>query len=254
MRIRSKEGWYVAELRGVCYVTWVSLEDRAHAAIFPDEGADKWVALLSDMTGKDLAAEPETATPCPVPAGIHRNAVIEECAEQCDALYELRAATGFPREASTARALAAALRNMKGAAPVPDARVELVVALHSLASDFENSLYAFGGDAEARRKAEGGIAHAREVATRHNRNGAAPSTSATMNYGRAPSEELNDRERLDFIERKARESRTGVSFDWVPSVEGDPRGYRMMWRGVLHNQARDIRAAIDEAMSKEAPR
>ena len=48
---------------------------------------------------------------------------------------------------------------------------ELVVALHTLASDFENSLYAFGDDAEARKKAEGDIAYARKVAARYNCNG-----------------------------------------------------------------------------------
>ena len=52
------------------------------------------------------------------------------------------------------------------------ARIELVVAVHTLASHFENALYAFGDDCEARRKAEGDIAHAMKVAARHNYNGA----------------------------------------------------------------------------------
>lgn len=51
-------------------------------------------------------------------------------------------------------------------------RSELVIALHSLASDYENALGSFGGDHEARRKAEGDIAHAMKVASRHNYNGA----------------------------------------------------------------------------------
>lgn len=51
------------------------------------------------------------------------------------------------------------------------ARIELVVAIHDLASNFENSLYAFGDAAEARKKAEGDIAHAMKIAAKHNQNG-----------------------------------------------------------------------------------
>jgi hypothetical protein len=51
------------------------------------------------------------------------------------------------------------------------ARTELVTALHDIASHFENALYAFRDDAEARKKAEGDIAHAMKIAARHNRNG-----------------------------------------------------------------------------------
>lgn len=51
------------------------------------------------------------------------------------------------------------------------ARVELVVALHTLASHYENALYAFGEDAEALRKAKGDIAHAMKIAAKHNKNG-----------------------------------------------------------------------------------
>jgi hypothetical protein len=51
------------------------------------------------------------------------------------------------------------------------ARVELVVAVHTLASHFENALYAFRADDEALRKARGDIAHAMRVAAKHNYNG-----------------------------------------------------------------------------------
>jgi hypothetical protein len=51
-------------------------------------------------------------------------------------------------------------------------RIELVTAIHSITSDYENALGAFGEDAEARRKAEGDIAHARKVASRWSWNGA----------------------------------------------------------------------------------
>lgn len=50
-------------------------------------------------------------------------------------------------------------------------RGELVVAIHDLASHFENALYAFRDDAEALLKAKRDIAWARNVAARHNYNG-----------------------------------------------------------------------------------
>ena len=52
-----------------------------------------------------------------------------------------------------------------------DARIELVVAVHTLASHFENALYAFRDDDEARRKAEGDIDHAMRIAAKWNWNG-----------------------------------------------------------------------------------
>lgn len=51
-------------------------------------------------------------------------------------------------------------------------RIELVVAIHSLASDFENMSYSFGADTEDRKRAQGSIKHAMAVANKHNQNGA----------------------------------------------------------------------------------
>ena len=69
---------------------------------------------------------------------------------------------------------------------------------------------------------------------------------------RAENEALrNDSERIDFIERKARESYTGVSFDWTNlASEGRvvEKGYRMLWRHTINERRKDIRAAIDDAM------
>jgi len=57
MKIRTKDGnWYVCELRGVVFISWVSRSDRDHAAKFPKDGIDKWVDLLSDMAGQPLEA------------------------------------------------------------------------------------------------------------------------------------------------------------------------------------------------------
>lgn len=56
--------------------------------------------------------------------------------------------------------------------PVDCPRIELVVAIHSLASDFENMFYLFGADTEDRKRALGSIAHAMKIAGKHNQNGA----------------------------------------------------------------------------------
>jgi len=51
------------------------------------------------------------------------------------------------------------------------ARIALVVAIHDLASHFENALYAFRDDAEGLLKAKRDIAWARKTAAQHNYNG-----------------------------------------------------------------------------------
>lgn len=56
-------------------------------------------------------------------------------------------------------------------APIHEcARVELVVALHTLASHYENAISVFRDDAEAFRKARGDIEHAMKIAAKHNQN------------------------------------------------------------------------------------
>lgn len=69
---------------------------------------------------------------------------------------------------------------------------------------------------------------------------------------RAENEVLrNDSERIDFIERKARESYTGVSFVWANIVSDGQvveKGYRMLWRHTINECRKDLRAAIDDAM------
>lgn len=79
------------------------------------------------------------------------------------------------------RAYARAALAAQEAEPVAwadDCRLSLVTALYFLASDFENALYKFDGDDEARRSANGSIAHARKVAARWNWNGAQPAREA----------------------------------------------------------------------------
>lgn len=63
-----------------------------------------------------------------------------------------------------------------GAQPVQQesCRIELVTAIHTLASHYENKLCLFQDDEEAHRVAKGDIAHARKVAAKWNWNGTAP--------------------------------------------------------------------------------
>jgi len=54
MWLRTKNGFYVHELRGVVYVSWVFEKDREHAAIFPTKDIEKWRDTIADMTGFEL--------------------------------------------------------------------------------------------------------------------------------------------------------------------------------------------------------
>ncbi len=54
-----------------------------------------------------------------------------------------------------------------------------------------------------------------------------------------------DTERLDWLERQLPSSRTGISFDQVRSIEGEPGGVRYMRRGHIGEPCKNIRAAID---------
>jgi hypothetical protein len=80
----------------------------------------------------------------------------------------------------------------ESAAPVPCARNELVTAIHSLASNFENSLYAFRDDTEARRKATGDIAHAMKIAAKHNQNGPGCSAAPVPMIGASTHQQVFD--------------------------------------------------------------
>ena len=51
IRTKTIPAWYIAELRGVCYITWVSEKDKAHATIFPVEKIGEWIDVVDDLTG-----------------------------------------------------------------------------------------------------------------------------------------------------------------------------------------------------------
>jgi hypothetical protein len=80
----------------------------------------------------------------------------------------------FPRYFS-GTAMEIKYRAIKQAQPEPvdpdDVRIELVVALNSLASDFEIATYSMQKGSEDRAHAEGAIAHAMKIHAKHNQNG-----------------------------------------------------------------------------------
>lgn len=59
---------------------------------------------------------------------------------------------------------------------------------------------------------------------------------------------LADSTRLDWLEKQARASRTGISFDYVPSVDGEPSGWRYMHRHFIGDPKKSLRRAIDFVM------
>ena len=48
--------WYICEIRGAVFVTWVSDADKAHAAVFPENAALEFIAAFENMSGMRLQA------------------------------------------------------------------------------------------------------------------------------------------------------------------------------------------------------
>lgn len=57
-----------------------------------------------------------------------------------------------------------------------------------------------------------------------------------------------DNEIFQWLEEQAKASRTGISFDWVPSCEGEPSGWRFMRRHFISDPHKSMRQAIISAM------
>jgi len=58
LRTRQEPRFYVHELRGVCYVSFVSERDKAYAACFPTDKtpADAWRKVVESVSGCALEA------------------------------------------------------------------------------------------------------------------------------------------------------------------------------------------------------
>lgn len=63
-----------------------------------------------------------------------------------------------------------------------------------------------------------------------------------------PGDEVEaDKDRLDWLEQAARKSRSGISFDHIPSVEGERSGFRFMRKFFIGDARDTLRSAIDAA-------
>jgi hypothetical protein len=56
MWIRNQQGYFVASIHGVVYVTWVSENAKAHAAVFPRELIEWWIEIVGKITGDTVVA------------------------------------------------------------------------------------------------------------------------------------------------------------------------------------------------------
>lgn len=75
--------------------------------------------------------------------------------------------------------------------------------------------------------------------------------SARVQQGWDADESVFDAARLRWLEQQARKSRSGISFDWVPPVEGERSGFRFMRRFFVTEQCDTLKAAIDRAMLED---
>jgi hypothetical protein len=56
IRTKSEPHFYIHELRGVVYLSWVSENDVAKSCIFPYEKINKWVDIIQDQAGFEVEA------------------------------------------------------------------------------------------------------------------------------------------------------------------------------------------------------
>lgn len=56
MWIRTKDDWYVCEIRSSGFITWVEYKDKANARHFPISEVDEWLILIAEYTGKEIEA------------------------------------------------------------------------------------------------------------------------------------------------------------------------------------------------------
>lgn len=70
-----------------------------------------------------------------------------------------------------------------------------------------------------------------------------------MKTAKKASAEITDAHRLDYLERRAKMSKTGVTFEWYG--DKDHTGYRWMSRQHLGDPFRTVREAIDFEIKQE---
>jgi len=63
-----------------------------------------------------------------------------------------------------------------------------------------------------------------------------------------------DGDRFAFLEQQAKKSQTGITFDYVPSIDGKPSGWRFMRRHWISEPHKRLRHAVDTAMQAADPK
>lgn len=54
MWISTADGqWFIHEIRGVVFVSWVQHSDKANAAVFPEDQAPLWLEIMKQATIRD---------------------------------------------------------------------------------------------------------------------------------------------------------------------------------------------------------
>ena len=51
--LRTNNGFYVCEIRGAVFITWVAEKDKSHAQPFNDDDVSKWQEFTYKNTGVD---------------------------------------------------------------------------------------------------------------------------------------------------------------------------------------------------------
>lgn len=74
----------------------------------------------------------------------------------------------------------------------------------------------------------------------------------TTSLDRLKAEWQADGDRLNWLEHQTRKSRTGISFDWVPTCEGEPSGFRFMRFHHVGTPVKTLRGAIDRELRRQA--
>ena len=71
---------------------------------------------------------------------------------------------------------------------------------------------------------------------------------ASIDEAKTDNADRTDGEIFVWLEAQAKESSTGISFDWVPPCEGEPSGWRFMRHHFISEPHKSIRQAIISAM------
>ena len=49
----SDHQWFIHEIRGAVFVSWVQASDKAHACVFPEGRAHQWLETMKQAASRD---------------------------------------------------------------------------------------------------------------------------------------------------------------------------------------------------------